>query len=139
MVLFWKSAFVGILAALLLTAIIKFTTPSVYYMSSRRYLVHVGLFLGFFVFTPSLASFINHHFSDNRIKCLTYPLVNKDVGGKRSGSFWIFLKLDENSEERFNVSQRFYDKVSEGDQVNLCTKKGKLGYDFVETFKTIDE
>lgn len=136
---FWKSAFIGVAIASLITIILKLTNSSVYDESSRRYSVHFGLFIGFFLFIPAIASYINHTYAENNINCKTYEIVRKSTGGKRNKSSWLFLKLDNKSEERFDVSRVFYDKVSEGGQVQLCTKKGKLGYDFVEKFKTIDE
>ena len=45
---FWKSAFVGIAIATLLTIILKSTKSTVYDESSRRYAVHFGFFLGLF-------------------------------------------------------------------------------------------
>ncbi|MDP2160898.1 MAG: hypothetical protein Q8K02_10475, partial [Flavobacterium sp.] len=119
--------------------ILKLTKPSVYYESSGRYSVHFGLFIGFFLFTPAMTSFINHNYAENKENCKAYEIVRKSTGGKRNKSSWLFLKLAKNSEERFDVSRTFYDKVNEGEQVQLCTRKGNLGYDFVEEFKTINE
>lgn len=136
---FWKSAFIGLAIAALLTIILKLTNSSVYDESSRRYSVHFGLFIGFFLFVPAIASYINHTYSENNENCKAYEIVRKSTGGKRNKSSWLFLKIDYNSEERFDVSRSFYDKVSEGGQVKLCTKKGKLGYEVVESFKRIDK
>lgn len=136
---FWKSAFIGIAIASLLTIILKLTNSSVYDESSRRYSVHFGLFIGFFLFIPAIASYINHTYADNIENCKTFDIVRKSTGGKRNKSSWLFLKIGDNSEERFEVSRSFYDKVNEGGQVQLCTIKGKLGYEVVENFKTIDE
>ena len=131
---FWKSAFVGIAIATLLTIILKSTKSTVYDESSRRYAVHFGLFLGFFLLIPAVASFINHHYADKTEDCKTYKIVRKST--ESSG---LYLKMTDNSEERFVVSRDFYYRVFEGGQVQLCTKKGKLGYDFVEKFNPVYE
>lgn len=137
--LFWYSALIGFAIATLMTIILKLTKPSVYHESSRRYSVHFCLFTGFFLLTPAMTSFINHNYAENTENCRAYKIVRKSTGGKRNKSSWLFLKLDNNSEERFHVSRTFYDKVNEGEEIQICTRKGKLGYDFVEKFKTINE
>lgn len=136
--LFWRSAFVGIAIATVLTIILKLAKSTVYDESSRRYSVHFGLFLGFFIFTPAAASFINHYYADKTEECKIYNIVRKSTGPKDDAS-WIYLKVSNNSEERFDVRPELYDRVSEGGQVKLCTKKGKLGYDFVSAFKRAHE
>jgi hypothetical protein len=136
---FWQSALIGFALASIITIILKLTKPSVYYESNRRYSVHFGFFVGFFLLTPAMSSFVNHNFAEITENCKTYEIVRKSTGGRRNKSSWLFLKLDKNSEERFVVSQTFYNNVSEGEQIKICTRKGKLGYDFVEEFKTINE
>jgi hypothetical protein len=137
--LFWKSAFVGIFIAIILTIILKLTKSTVFDESDRRFSVYFGLFIGFFLFIPALASFINHTFSDNKIDCQTYQIARKSLGGKRDETSWLFLHMNNNSIERFEVNRNFYERVYEGGEIKLCTKKGKLGYDFVVKFETLDE
>ena len=139
MKLFWVAGFSGIGVATILTILLKWKTPSVYHESKRRYAIHFGLFVGFFLLLPAIASFTNHYFAKETVTCKNYPVDRKSMGGKRNQSSWLFLKLENGDEERFDVSRNFYDKVSEGGQVKLCTKKGKLGFDFVTNFKTVDD
>lgn len=135
---FWTYALTGVLIAAVTTAILKLKSPSVYYESSRRFTVHFGLFLGFFLIVPATASFLNRYLSDNRIDCKEYKIVRKSTGGKSNESSWLFLQIDRH-DERFDVSRDLWNNVIEGGLVVLCTQKGRLGYDFVEEFKTIDE
>lgn len=135
---FWTYALLGVLIAIVVTKILKLISPSIYYESSRRFSVHVGLFLGFFLIVPATASFLNHYFSDSRIDCKDYKIVRKSTGGKRNKSSWLFLQIN-GHEERFEVTRNLWDSVNEGGLVTLCTQKGQLGYDFVEEFKTVDE
>ena len=58
-------------------------------------------------------------------------------GGKNRSSF-IFVNIDNLSEERFDISRAFYNKINEGQNINICTIKGKLGFEFVTNFKTIN-
>jgi hypothetical protein len=137
--LFWIAGFSGIGVAIVLTIILKITTPSVYYESRRRITVHLSLFLGFFLLLPATASFINHYFAGETITCKNYVIERKSLGGKRDQSSWLFIKLENGSEERLDVNRSFYDKVNEGGKFKLCTKKGKLGFDVVTDFKTVDD
>jgi hypothetical protein len=137
--LFWKSGLLGILLALLTTVIIKKTNPSVFHVSSRRFAVYSALFIGFFLFTASLGCFINHFFSDKSIVCKGYEIIRKSKGGKRNNESRLFLKIGNNSEERFAVTDRIYDLAHIGEEIQLCTKKGKLGYEFVMEFKTMNK
>ena len=135
---FWTYALIGILIAAVVTAILKLKSPSVYFESSRRFTVHFGLFLGFFLTTPATASFINHYFSDSRIDCTKYKIVRKSTGGNRQKASWLFLQIN-GHEERFDVARNLWNSVNEGGLVVLCTKKGQLGHDFVDEFKTVEE
>jgi hypothetical protein len=135
---FWTYALIGILIAVVVTTLLKLKSPSVYFESSRRFTVHFGLFLGFFLFVPATASFINHYFRNSIIDCKAYKIVRKSTGGKRQKSSWLFLQIN-GHEERFDVTRDFWNSTTEGGLIVLCTQKGKLGYDLVEEFKTIDE
>lgn len=137
--LFWKSAFLGVIMAFLSIVLIKSISPTVFDESNRRYSVYLGLYLGFFLFLPASASFLNHYFADEKMECKNFEIIRKNKGGKRNTSSLLFLKIGPESEERFEVSKEFYERVTEGEQIKLCTIKGKLGYDFVEKFKTINE
>lgn len=135
---FWTYALAGILIATVVTAILKLKSPSVYFESNRRFTVHFGLFLGFFLIVPATASFVNHYFSDSIINCNQYKIVRKSTGGRRNKSSWLFLQIN-GHDERFDVSRNLWNSVGEGGLVVLCTQKGKLGYDFVEKIKMVDE
>jgi len=134
---FWVYALAGVLIAALVTAVLKLKSPSVYFGSSRRITVHFGLFFGFFLIVPAIASFSNRYFSDGRIDCKEYKIVRKTTGGKRNESSWLFLQIN-GHEERFDVSKSLWNSVTESGLVVLCTRTGQLGYDFVEEFKTAD-
>ena len=137
--LFWRAGFIGMIMATILTLILKKTNPSVFYLSSRRYVVYFGLFVGSFLFVPSSASFINHFFSEKESTCKNYKIIRKSKGGKRNKESWLYLRVGNDNEERFDVTRNIYDKTKEGEQIQLCTKKGRLGYDFVIDFRIADK
>ncbi len=137
MKLFWQSAIVGIFIALLLTAILKWKSPSIYYESDRRISVHFGLFFGFAIFLPALTGFTNHIFADKTVNCINYKIDHLSKGGKRNRTSYLYLIM-EGQEQRFKIKSVLYDELLSMPEVKLCIRKGKFGYDFVEEFMTAD-
>ena len=133
--LFWKSGLLGISIAAMLILFLKKISPSVYNESDRRFSIFFGLHIGLFLLIPAIISFINHKFSQDSEVCLNYDVTRKSIGGKRNESSWIFLKMNDKNDERFEVSRDFYNTVEEGKKIQLCTKTGTFGYSFVTDFK----
>lgn len=136
---FWIAAIIGILLAIILTVVLKTKFPSVYFESKRRYTVHFGLFLGFFLIIPAILGFINHHFADINKNCKHYLITRKGIGGSRSKEYFINITLENNIEERFSIGKTRYDNFEEGERIELCTVKGKLGFDYVTEFNKVDQ
>lgn len=136
MKLFWNYSLIGILIASAITMILKFTNPSVYYQSGRRYRIYFGLFLGFFFLTPTTGSFVNHYFSDSEVACNKYRIISKSIGNDDEATFWLKLQIN-GHDERFEVTRKIWNEVKESGLIILCTQKGRLGYDFVSEFKTM--
>ena len=134
--LFWQSGAIGIGLAVIMTTLLKFTNPSVYYESKRRYTVHFSLFIGLFFLSASTGSFINHHYADSSTFSKTYLIVRKFESGRRSKSHNIVLIID-NSEENFTISKDQYEKFYEGGKIELNIRKGSFGYDIVQEFKML--
>jgi hypothetical protein len=135
--LFWTAGTIGIIIAILLTAILKIKFPSVYYESKRRYTVHFGLFLGLFLITTAMTGFINHYFADNIKTCKKYIIKKKGTSGGRSTEYFIHLVTNSNNDERFSIGKTRYDNFNEGEEIELCVVKGKFGYDYVTEFNKI--
>lgn len=136
---FWTTGFIGIIIAIVLTSILKIWFPSVYYESKRRYTVHFGIFLGFFLFIPAVFGFINHYYADNNKICKKYVIKRKGIGGSRSKEYFIHLTLDNNIEERFSIGKTRYGNFSEGEEIELCMIKGKFGFYYVTEFNKINQ
>lgn len=137
--LFWIAGFVGIGLAVILTILLKLFQPSVYFESKRRYTVHFGLFIGLFLVSAAITGFINHHFADATTFCKSYPIKRKSTSSGRSTEYFFFLTMDNNNEERFSVGKSRYENFEEGEQIELCMKKGKFGFDYVTKFNKVNE
>lgn len=132
--LFWTSGLVGIGLAIAVTVILKLTHPSVYYESKRRFVVHSGLFIGLFLTTTALMGFINHHFADPTPYCEKYKIEHKSISGSRHTEYFFFIAVKDQHEERFSVGKQIYNRFSEGEEIELCMLRGKLGFDIVREF-----
>jgi|SRR6218665_987066 len=133
--LFWTAGFVGIGLAAILTLILKLTKPTVYYESKRRYTVHFGLFIGLFLLSAAMAGFVNHYYADPATFCRNYTIERKSTSSGRSTEYFFFLKMENDTEERFSVGSTKYANFEEGEAIELCMLKGKLGFDYVMEFK----
>lgn len=136
--LFWRAGFTGFGLAIILTVILKLTRPSIYYESKRRFTVHFGLFIGLFFAAAALTSFINRHFADPAPFCKKYIIVKKSTSSGRSTEYFFFLTIN-NNEERFSVGKKRYDNFRNGEEIELCMLRGKLGFDFVKEFNKTEE
>lgn len=135
--LFWIAGAIGIAVAVVVTIILKITAPSVYYDSERRYVVHSGLFVGLFLLAAIIGGFTNRFYADNTKICKSHTIIKKEISGGRSTSYFIYLKFDDNYEERFSIGMRAYDNFNEGEEIEVCIVKGLFGYDYITNFKKI--
>lgn len=126
----------GLVIAAIVTLIIYLRKPSIYYESTRRLTVHFGIFFGISLLFSALAIFTNHLISDNIISCNIYTVEQKSKIG-RYNSPWIYITI-ENKKERLKISSKLYDSLDENGKVNICTKKGLLGYRFVDEIKIVN-
>ena len=138
--LFWKGGGIGVALAILFTLVLKVTNPSIYFESKRRYTVHFGLFVGLFLLSAATAGFINHYYANQNIFCKSYGITRKDISnGRRSTEYFIYVKFTDTYEERFSIGQKRYENFNEGEQIELCMIKGKLGYDYVKDFNKLEK
>ncbi|HRI61357.1 MAG TPA: hypothetical protein PK228_16570 [Saprospiraceae bacterium] len=137
MSLCWYAGFTGILIAAVLILILKKTNPAILYKRKMRTNLLVGIVLGCVFVSASVASFINHRFPGAYQNCRSYSKGEKGRNTRRGGT-WLYLKVDDGGEERFEVNMDLYNSVKEGGQVVLCTRKGALGFDFVTEFRLAD-
>jgi hypothetical protein len=136
--LFWSAGATGIGLAILLTVILKITNPSIYFESKRRYTVHFGLFVGFFLLMAFVAGFTNHHFAENKKICKRYTIERKGTSGSKSKEYFIELLVGQEMEERFSIQKSKFDSFSEGETIELCMVTGKLGFEFVTDFNKLE-
>ena len=137
MQLFWISMICGMFVGLILIILLRWISPAIYNQRNKRISVYLGFFLGLAVFTPALTSFINKTFTDNSIICKKYLVESKFRGGKGNRTFYVQIIIQK-QEEQFIIDKDIYEEIDNGGQIQLCTLKGKLGYEFVKEFKTVD-
>lgn len=135
--LFWISMALGVFTSFILIFLLKWISPSVYLNEKRRLSVYLGLFLGFAIFTPALAAFINHKFSESSVVCRVYQVESKSKGSKGNRTNYIEINI-ENKMEQFIIDRDVYDNIETKGQIELCTRKGILGYEFVTEFKAVN-
>ncbi len=136
---FWKSGGIGLLVAFCITIILLKFRPSVYYNSQRRFAVHGGLFLGFFLIAPAIASYVNHAYADEKTVCKDLSVLQKKESKDRKRNrmdYYIYLNINSTEEERFEIKKALYNEIAVGDLVEVCTQRGKLGYQYVTEITT---
>ena len=139
-VLFWKFAFLGILLALVILALLWWISPSVYRESGRRQGVLFSLLLGLFMLCPAAASCINRCLlEEGPVHCQSYRIEQKRIGGKRKNVYWIYLRVREGALERFEAPEDLYARRTEGQRVELCARPGRLGYAVVTELQDVDQ
>lgn len=136
--LFWIAGLVGVLIAILLTTILKTRFSSVYYDSKRRYTVHFSMFVGLFLLSTAVTGFVNHHFADHTIFCKKYSIIRKSTSSSRTTEYYFFLLMENNKEERFSVDKTLFNNFEENEQIELCMRKGRFGFDYVTEFKKVN-
>ena len=135
--LFWISMAFGILTSFILIFLVRWISPSIYSQKNKRLSVNLGLFLGLAIFTPAVTTFINRKFSDSSEICRKYQVENKSKGSKGNRTHYLEIII-ENKKEQFIIDRDVYDNIETKGQIELCTKKGKLGYEFVTEFKAVN-
>jgi hypothetical protein len=134
MTLFWQSAVAGILLAIITTVYVKWKSPSFYREGNKGKAVHFGIFAGFAFFIPALAIFVNHVSADKYVTCKNYTIDHLSKSGGRNRSSWLYIIID-GKEERFKIKSGLHDALATHTQVQLCTRKGKLGYEFAASIR----
>lgn len=132
--LFWYSAIVGVIIALLLRLLLK---KSIVAAEKNGQAIGSALIVGMFIFCPVVASFINRTFSNAPVTCSQHPLLSKSTGGSRYTEYCLFVNIG-GGEEKFTVSEEVYKSMVAPGQVELCTQKGVLGYEVVKQFKPVE-
>jgi hypothetical protein len=135
--LFWISIICGIFVGLMLIILLRWISPAIYRQRNKRISVYLGFFLGFAIFTPAITSFINKTLADNSIICNQYLVESKFRGSKGNRTFYLQIIIQK-KEEQFIIDKEIYDRIENGGQIQLCTLKGKLGFEFVTEFKPVD-
>ena len=134
--LIWTACAVGIGLAIILTILLKTIMHSICFVNNATYL---ALFVGLFFLLSLLFGFINYHFPDYKKACKTHTIIRKDSYGIRSTSYFIYVKLDDNTEKEFSIGKKRYNNFNKGETVEICIAKGLFGFNFATDFNKINE
>jgi hypothetical protein len=129
MSLCWQGARYGLCASIAITILLLLLRPSVYYGIKVMISMLLAIFLGPAMLCAATLHFINSHYAEKNIYCNSYKIIEKATGKKARRM--LFIKTPRADKERFEVSKDIYNSVHEGGYIQLCTKKGKLGYHFI--------
>ena len=128
----------GFFLAIRTTMELKKMYSSVYQAIDSRLTMYFGVFVGSFFLTLCTASILNSTFATKNKIASIYTIQSKFTDSKaRYPIFLLFLNIDQQGTERFDVPETIYKHVNEGDSILLCTSSGLLGFDFVTEFKII--
>lgn len=131
----WKNfGLIGFVIGLLSLFLLNKIRPSIFHESGRRYAVIFGFILGLTFISISTASFINSNYAVSNITESRHVIERKSTGGRKGKSHWIFIKID-NSEKRFEISERLWNQLNVGDAVLLELQKGYLDFTIVKKIK----
>jgi len=131
--LFWKSAF----ASLIFSSSTVYILSLYYNFSNDKPKINnvLSLSIFFLLLIPSLSIYINYRFSISPDRKEIVEITEKYInnGSKGGKSYEIFIKTRFDTNERLEISRRFYDEISNINQnVELTLSKGVLGYDYVK-------
>lgn len=131
--LFWKSAF----ASLIFSSSTVYILSLYYNFSNDKPKIDnvLSLSIFFLLLIPSLSIYINYRFSISPDRKEIVEITEKYInnGSKGGKSYEIFIKTRFDTNERLEISRRFYDEISNINQnVELTLSKGVLGYDYVK-------
>lgn len=137
--LFWQYGLTGIFVSVVLLLFIELKAKSVYNIFGRRFSISFTLGIGLFLLFPTIASYYNRSYASETIQCKKYTVVSKNRLGfqNRYKSSYINVEIEKKT-ERLKVYSELYDKLAINDSVELCIKKGALGFSFVQTIKAVN-
>jgi hypothetical protein len=129
-ILFWKLAFFSLLFSICCAIILNH-----YYSfnNEKKFYNILGISICFFLLVPNICIFINKNFNTEVSKQpiqINYKKITKTSRGGNTYNIYIHTEFDKN--ERLDISEEFYDSISNNQKVVLTLTKGVLGYNYVQ-------
>jgi len=126
----------GIISAALITLILKKLTPTIYESVRIKGAVAFGFFIGLTFLSLAGGIIINRTFADpTTTECNRYTILKKDrVGSKSRTSCVIYVDFEQSKNKKIIVDWTLYKDIQEGEGIEICTQKGRLGYRFFSEF-----
>ena len=128
----------GVLIFIVLMAVFKIKTPSLFYESNRRLSIYLSLFIGLILMVPAIAVFINKNFTTGSTEYKKFYVTSKTIVGSRQTDPIIHC-IVEGKEERFDPKKPEWIKIVAGDSLELCLNKGFFGYYYVAKFISLEK
>jgi len=129
-ILFWKLPFFSLLFSICCVLILNhFYT----FKDEKREYSVFGISICFFLLVPNVGIFMNKNLFDEEVKQsiqINYKNLTKSSRGGNSYNIFIQTQFDKN--ERLDISEEFYDSISNNQKVILTLTKGVLGYNYVQ-------
>lgn len=130
----WVSLVAGAVIGFMICRIIIFFYSDWSYLQQHKQQFYAEvIFAGIFL-AACISPFINQYANDKPAICNSFIIEPSDRQ-KNTQSKYITV-LTERGKERFEPPNRILSKLHNGDSVlELCIKKGRLGFDYVDEFR----
>ena len=129
----WHSIIAGIIIGLLLFNFLKLINTNWTTNRNKSSEIAFYIVLSSVFIVVCAGPILNKSFASTPVSCRQYPM-KKITKKYMTGNRYIHVIVG-NRSERFRPAQRFYNNITKDDSVIiLCTRKGALGYEYVEDF-----
>lgn len=122
---------VGVAFGALCLCFLKYYTPSVFSYSGTSFMLFLGFLVGSLCLSSSLACWVNARWADKDIVCNSYILKDKMAGGIMNDAYYFFITTPLVYNIKIEVTKNLYKQVTQDENFEVCTRKGKLGFDIV--------
>jgi hypothetical protein len=131
----WHSLLFGLLAGFAINTILKLRFTSWSSNRNKSYEIAFYLIVSSIFISVCFSPIVNKYYSKGDLRCNSYQILSYDKNYK-TGAKYIHVLTKNGTEERFSPSRAFFDRLSDDHStVILCTRKGFLGYEYVEEFR----
>jgi len=105
-------------------------------LNEKKSTISIGIYSGFIFLTPTIAHYINRTTGSYQEKCEKYIVVDKGESTYRGHTYFLYIKYG-GFKEQLHVKKEIWDKVFIKDEIEVCTKEGKLKIDYLTDIKNV--
>lgn len=122
---------IGLVLGALCLWCLKYYTPSVFSYRRTPFMLFLGFLIGLLCLFSSLACWVNARWADKEMVCNSYILKDKMAGGVINDAYYFFITTPRVYNIKIEVTKNLYKRVTRDENFEVCTRKGKLGFDIV--------